>query len=106
MVSAAYRSSPGGSAMLLRCLAFALLVLPLSTAAAELPPVTNVELQPLAAQVKRVLDALDYVGSPLPADSRQAIEEAQKNTDKKEAAAGIQAVLDRHCLAAVNLDTG
>lgn len=92
--------------MFQRCLALAFLALPLSASAAELPQVSDVELQPLAAQVKRVIDALDYLGSPLPAESRKAIEEAQKNDDKKAAAAGIQGVLDRHCLAAVNLDTG
>ena len=31
----------------------------------ELPKVAKVELQPLAAQVQRVADALDLVGSPL-----------------------------------------
>src|SRR5437879_2210834 len=33
--------------------------------AADLPRVTKVELQPLAAQVQRVADALDFVGNPL-----------------------------------------
>ena len=35
--------------------------------AQELPIVTNVEQQPLAAQVMRVIEALELVGEPLPA---------------------------------------
>ena len=35
--------------------------------AEELPLVTAVEYQPLAANVTRVLDALDMLGDPLPA---------------------------------------
>jgi hypothetical protein len=46
-------------------------------AAAALPEVSGVELQPLAAQVKRVTEALDYLGAPLspakqPALARQS----------------------------------
>ncbi len=38
--------------------------------AQELPLVSNVEYQPLAAQVQRVVEALDYLGEPLPASEK------------------------------------
>src|SRR4051794_17623272 len=84
----------------------ALLLLALPAAAVELPRVPTVELQPLAAQVKRVLDALDHLGNPLPPADRKAIEDAQKMQDKKVAVLTIQDILDRHCLASINLDAG
>ncbi len=92
--------------MFQRCLALALLALPALARAGELPRVANVELQPLAAQVKRILDALDYLGNPLPDADRKAIEEARKQENKKQAVLAIQDVLDRHCLVAVNFDGG
>ena len=42
-------------------------------AAAALPEVSGVELQPLAAQVKRVTEALDYLGAPLSPAKQQAL---------------------------------
>ena len=80
-----------------------LLLLPATTAAADLPNVTRVELQPLAAQVKRLLDALEYLGSPLAADEKKAIQAALTKADKAQAVAALQTVLDKHCLAAVRL---
>jgi len=41
-----------------------------------LPFVPGVEWQPLAAQVQRVIEALDYLGSPFTADERKAIDAA------------------------------
>jgi hypothetical protein len=67
-----------------------------STLAADLPKVSRVELQPLAAQAKRVSEALDLIGAPLPDDDKKAL------ADAKDVAA-IQAVLDKHCLAGVRI---
>lgn len=64
--------------------------------AAELPKVTKVELQPLAAQAARIADALQLLGAPLSADERAAL------TNAKDVAA-IQDVLDKHCLALVRV---
>ena len=50
------------------CIAAALVSL---CSAEELPLVTAVEFQPLAAQVTRVLQGLDLVGEPLPAAAPQ-----------------------------------
>ena len=77
------------------------LALLLQTAlAASLPVVNDVELQPFKAQVKRLLEACDALGSPLPAKDRQALQAAMDAGD----AAKIQETLDRHCLFGVNIN--
>src|SRR5262245_41618202 len=80
-----------------------LLVLPASLPAADLPKVTKVDFQPLSAQTKRLLDALDYLGSPLPEADRNALETARNAENKAEGIAAIQTILDKHCLAGVVL---
>jgi hypothetical protein len=67
--------------------------------AAELPRVTKVELQPLAAQVKRVVEALDFIGSPLDAKDKAALDTAVNGKD----VAALQRILDGHCLAGVRI---
>src|SRR5690348_1957706 len=63
--------------------------------AADLPK-AKVDLQPLAAQSRRVAEALELLGAPLSGDERKALADA-KDPDV------IQAVLDKHCLFAVRL---
>jgi hypothetical protein len=61
------------------------------------------DLQPLAAQATRVVEAMEHLGSQLPAADRQALEEAAK----AEPAAGIakiQATLDRYCLVQIQIN--
>jgi hypothetical protein len=83
-----------------RLLPVLLLTLAASPASAgDLPKVTKVELQPLAAQVKRVSEALDLIGAPLPDDDKKALLDARD-------VAAIQAVLDKHCLAGVRITSG
>src|SRR5215468_9768907 len=67
-----------------------------SSPADELPKIKNVELQPLAAQAKRVADALEFLGSPLAEAQRQALTAAAD-------CVAIQAVFDKHCLAGVRI---
>lgn len=67
-------------------------------------PVVDVESQPLKAAVQRVVQALEYVGSPLPTDDVKAIAAAVENTNGPEAVAAIQKTLDKHCLAMVNIN--
>ena len=57
--------------------------------AAESEPVV-VEGQPLAANVKRVLDALEYLGTPLPEETNAAIRGAAKDRDARK----LQLLLD------------
>src|SRR5262245_8635856 len=72
------------------------------TSAAEPPKVTGLELQPLAAQARRLVQALDHIGAPLSAADKQKLQAAAD--DKSKGVETIQAVLDPHCLAAVRID--
>src|SRR5438876_4991570 len=74
--------------------------------AADWPKVTKVDRQPLAAQARRVAQALDYLGAPLPADDKKALETAAEDQDEARAVEAIQTVLDRYCLAGVRITAG
>src|SRR5215831_3807289 len=63
----------------------------------ELPMVSNVEFQPLAAQVERVADTLEMTGESLPPAERQQLRSAKT-------VAEIQKILDRHCLVGININ--
>jgi hypothetical protein len=71
--------------------------------AADLPIVTKVDRQPLAAQARRVAEALDKLGSPLPAEDRKALADTATDPDEAHAVQTIQRILDRRCLAAVRI---
>ena len=71
---------------------------------AELPLVVGVELQPLAAQVKRVAQSLEMLGAPLDRTQRAALEAAFNETDVKAGVRQIQAVLDPLCLVGVSIN--
>src|SRR5207245_9233198 len=72
--------------------------------APTLPIVKNVELQPFVAQVRRVIEATDYLGTPLSDADKQALETACKQTDADEAGEAIQRVLDKYCLFGVDIN--
>jgi hypothetical protein len=57
----------------------------------------GVELQPLTAQTRRLIEALDYLGAPIGADDKRAIEAAVS-------AADIEQVLDRYVLLDVDIN--
>src|SRR5262249_13009462 len=86
-----------------RLLLPALLLLAGPAAAADLPKVSKVERQPLAAQVERLVQALEFLGTPLPAADREALQAAAKDKDGAKAVDTIQTILDKHCLAGVRL---
>ena len=69
-------------------------------ASAQELAIVPVEGQPLAANVKRLLQALDYLGAPLPADTHKTLKGACDDQD----AAKIQRLLDPHVLLAVHLN--
>ncbi|MGI8989239.1 MAG: CehA/McbA family metallohydrolase, partial [Bryobacteraceae bacterium] len=69
----------------------------LTSFADDLAVVANVERQPLAAQAKRVLETLDYLGEPLPAQEAERLRAATSVQQ-------IQAVFDRHCLIHVEIN--
>ncbi len=71
---------------------------PVTMALAEPAPlVPNVEFQPLAAQIRRVVEASDYLGEPLPATMKAAMESAT-------AADELQTALDSRVLFVVNIN--
>ncbi len=72
--------------------------------AADLPLVTEVEHQPLVAATERLLEALEFVGAPLPAEDTKALQGALKETDAKVANRTIQRVLDAHCVVGVTIN--
>ena len=70
----------------------------------RLPIVAAVPLQPLVAQVTRLIAAAEYLGAPLPPDHQRELEAAFKMTDEASAAMSIQRVLDCHCLVGVEVN--
>ena len=84
------------------CCALLLIVFPVRAAETALPSVQNVEWQPFVAQVKRVIEAMDYQGSPLSEPDRRALETILGQTNN--AADRVQEILDRHCLFFVNIN--
>src|SRR5262245_14503142 len=81
-----------------------LFLTPSTVRAAALPVVKGVEWQPLSAQVTRLIEAMDYLGEPLSADERKAIEAAGQEADSAVAVEKVQAVLDGHCLFGVQIN--
>lgn len=71
--------------------------------AAELPQVTTVESQPLTAATERLIEALDYIGAPLAATDKQALQAALRQTDAPRLIAEVQRILDPYCLVAATI---
>jgi uncharacterized protein (UPF0548 family) len=71
---------------------------------AALPIVQNIDLQPLTAQVRRLMDAAEFLGSPFTAAEKRKLEAAFAASDNAKASEQIQQVLDPHCLVAVNIN--
>jgi hypothetical protein len=87
------------------CIALALVAGIGSTARGdELPEVRDVEFQPLSAQVKRILEALELLGQPLPPADRTKIDGAIDSEGGEKAIRTIQNVLDRHCLIGIEIN--
>ncbi|MBN9122803.1 MAG: CehA/McbA family metallohydrolase, partial [Planctomycetes bacterium] len=68
--------------------------------AAEIPVVGDVEGQPLAANVGRVLKALDMLGAPLPEDVAKPLNKAVEDKDAKK----VQELFDKHVLFAATIN--
>jgi hypothetical protein len=64
------------------------------------PLVTNVEGQPLAANVKRLAQALEFLGAPLPSETRKSIDAAARKRDAR----SLQQLLDPRTLFVVSLN--
>ena len=69
-----------------------------STTAAEVPKRTDVDAQPLVANVDRLLQALDILGAPVLSGIRQSIAEARSDAGR------LQEVLDTNVLLVVSIN--
>jgi len=67
------------------------------------PAVPKVEAQPLLAQARRVAQALDLLGQPLPADAKKALDELKVGDGDEKVAAAVQKLFDPICVAAVEI---
>src|SRR5438270_14102524 len=67
-------------------------------------PAVLIPLQPLAAQVRQLQDALSYMGQPLPTADARRIHSAIANPDEAAAVRELEAVLDQHVLLNVEIN--
>ncbi|HLA40979.1 MAG TPA: CehA/McbA family metallohydrolase [Candidatus Glassbacteria bacterium] len=72
--------------------------------AADSEPVTNVEFQPLGSATSRLIETLNYIGMPLAAADREELERALSAAEHEQAIIDIQRVLDKYCLALVDIN--
>lgn len=88
------------------CLAFALMVAVASwcSAAEKLTINSDVEAQPLKAQAKRLVEALEFLGQPLTAETQQDLQKALADKDDVAAVESLQVALDQLCLAEVTIN--
>ena len=68
------------------------------------PNVAKVESQPLIAATERLVQALEYVGSPLGAEERNALAAALKVEVDADCTEAVQKVLDKLCLVGVSIN--
>ena len=66
-------------------------------------PVEDVPVQPLRAQVKRVVEALSYVGAPLTISEQTALAKITSGNDR-DFAVGVQSLFDGRTLAEIHIN--
>ena len=71
---------------------------------AALPVVSEVEWQPFVAQVRRLIEATDYLGAPFSAADKAALNAAMASPDHKAAIVKLQETLDRYALFGVHIN--
>jgi len=81
----------------------ACLALPAASLKAEFLPVHGVDLQPFASATDRLVEALEFAGSPIDPDHAKAIRDLVEANDD-ESTTEIQAILDRYCVAGVRIN--
>lgn len=64
----------------------------------------QVPLQPLALQVRRIEDALAFIGQPLPPETKKAISEAIANPDEAQSVSLLNQALAPHVLAQIDIN--
>lgn len=78
--------------------------LSLNARAAALPIVSEVEWQPFVAQVRRLIEATDYLGTPFSAADKAAMKTAMESADHPAAVVKLQQTLDRYALLGVHIN--
>ncbi|HVJ80951.1 MAG TPA: hypothetical protein VNC50_07750, partial [Planctomycetia bacterium] len=71
-------------------------------AAPQAPPIVNVEYQPLAAQAKRLVETLQFLGEPL--TEQDAVLDLARSDKPVEAVRKLQETLDKHVLVTVTIN--
>ena len=72
--------------------------------AAELTQVTDVALQPVQAQAKRIAAALGEVGQPLSATQQKLLDQALSTDDAAKGVKSVQELFDPLCIAEVTIN--
>jgi hypothetical protein len=72
--------------------------------AASIPIEKNVDWQPFAAQVRRLKEALDYLGSPLEVKEKETIDVIMRDPPSEASSEKLQEILDAHCLFGVTIN--
>jgi len=80
------------------------LVVASPAAATEPAVVAGVEAQPLAAQVKRLVEAMEFSGEPFAETTRKALAEAVTQVDSEGTSAALQKILDPQCLFVIQIN--
>ena len=91
----------------LRCSALVLgllVICSFARAADPLPMVSKVQVQPLAAHVKQLTEALDYLGNPLTDEVKTKLTIALAEAVPEKQVQLIQEVLDPLCLMGVTIN--
>ncbi len=77
---------------------------PVKADEANAEPIATVEFQPLSAATSRLLDAIQFQGTPLPAAETAALQEILKTGSGVDGVIAIQKILDPYCLATVRIN--
>lgn len=85
-------------------LSLALTLFPFTLLAQDFLPVENVPLQPFASATERLIEAMDFAGSPLAEKDVAAIRNAIASNNGTVSVQAIQAILDRYCVAGVHIN--
>ena len=99
-IAPGYSRKCGGGGILNAVMRFLLPLLLVASAAAQV----DVPLQPLAQHVRRLEDALNYLGQPLSVETHKALNQAMAMEDEPAAVARIQALLEPLVLAVVEIN--
>ena len=69
----------------------------------DFPTVNRVETQPLLKSIRRLMEAMSYIGSPLPDSVVTPLEQISLTDDAQTVTMKVQALLDPLCIAGVSV---